>query len=398
MPPGASYSWTTPAQGGTVRKPGKGLELSIRSKVLTAAGVVTLLAGLSAGLTSGTASAATPSCGGSCVDPFSYQFGTHGAPNYVLDVFQRHIKVGQPIILFRASNNDPAEDFKAEAQGTVSDFYSAGLVSAAVDLHYGGTCVSNVVTTEVLSPPSAPGVTESSTGGSVHDGTYYVEVTYVNAAGQTEASPFSSVTTSGGGHSTITITSPGAEGNATGWYAYIAAGSAGPYYLATSSPTAIGGNLVLTATPPTSGATAPTVNTATTVQSCASYYPDLYAWEIEYAPDGVDSGLCVGLASTAVSGEGVTLQPCGVTSKTVWITDTVNAAGWHDNYLPVINGSDDNFSQPFVLDYPQNGFPTDKPRPQLIVNNLTGYTNGSILNQSGIVDTQEWGADFGTLP
>ena len=134
------------------------------------------------------------------------------------------------------------------------------------------------------------------------------------------------------------------------------------------------------------------------MESCVGYYPDLYAWEIEYAPDGVDSGLCVGLASTAVSGEGVTLQPCGVTGKTVWITDTVNAAGWGNSYVPVINGSDSNFSQPFVLDYPQNGFPTDKPRPQLIVNNLTGYTNGSILNQSGIVDTQEWGADFGTLP
>ena len=402
MPPGASYSWTTPAQGGTVRKPGKGLELSIRSKVLTAAGAVTLIAGVSAGLTAGTASAATPSCGGSCVDPFSYQFGTHHAPNYVLDVFQQKKDVGTPIILFRSSNNDPAEDFKAEAQGTVSDFYSAGLVSAAVDLHYGGTCINEVVTTPVLSPPAAPVVTQSVVlGHTVATGTYGIEVTYVNGAGETEASLATSVAVSFPDN-TLTISPPAAEGDATGWYAYVtqAGGSVYTRQQAAGAPTPLGSNLVLTAPPTLTGVTPPTVNTATTapVQSCASYYPDLYAWEIEYAPDGVDSGLCVGLASTAVSGEGVTLQPCGVTGKTVWITDTVNAAGWGNSYVPVINGSDSNFSQPFVLDYPQNGFPTDKPRPQLIVNNLTGYTNGSILNQSGIVDTQEWGADFGTLP
>ena len=40
-------------------------------------------------------------------------------------------KVGQPIILFRASNNDPAEDFTISQQGLVSDFFTAGLVSAA---------------------------------------------------------------------------------------------------------------------------------------------------------------------------------------------------------------------------------------------------------------------------
>ena len=373
--------------------------MSIRSKVLATAGAVTLLAGLSAGLTAGTASAATPSCGGSCVDPFSYQFGTHRAPNYVLDVFQQHRRSGQPIILFRASNNDPAEDFKAEAQGTVSDFYSAGLVSAAVDLHYGGTCVSNVVTTGVLSPPSAPVVTESSWAARSTTGTYYIEVTYVNAAGQTEASlatrdhlgprPPRSRSARQAPKGTRPAGTPTCHRQAG---PYTRPGSRLPdRHRGQPGPDGHPADVGRDRADGEHGDDGP-------LQSCASYYPDLYAWEIEYAPDGVDSGLCVGLASTAVSGEGVTLQPCGVTCKTVWITDTVNAAGWHDNYLPVINGSDDNFSQPFVLDYPQNGFPTDKPRPQLIVNNLTGYTNGSILNQSGIVDTQEWGADFGTLP
>ena len=36
----------------------------------------------------------------------------------------------------------------------------------------------------------------------------------------------------------------------------------------------------------------------------------------------MDSGLCMGVAATAFNDEGVTLQPCGVSSKTVWILDT----------------------------------------------------------------------------
>lgn len=252
--------------------------MSIKTKVLAIAATLTLVGGVTAAgaLTSGTARAATPSCGASCIDPFSFQFGTHHSPNYVLDVFRQGDKVGQPIILFRSSNDDPAEDFTVSYQGQVSDFYGLGLVSPEVELHYGGG---------------------------------------------------------------ITLANPGGDG-----------------------------------------------------------FPDLYAWEVEYSPYGVDSGLCAGLASTAYSGEDVTLQPCGATARTVWITDTENPAGFLDDYVPVINGSDDNFSQPFVLDYPHNGFPTDKPRPELYVDNLTGFSNGSILNVTGVIDTQEWGADFGTLP
>jgi hypothetical protein len=47
-------------------------------------------------------------------------------------------------------------------------------------------------------------------------------------------------------------------------------------------------------------------------------FPDDPAFEIEYAPYGVDSGLCTGAATTAISHESVTLQPCGVSSESVW--------------------------------------------------------------------------------
>ena len=140
--------------------------MSIKSKVFAAAATMALIGGVSAAgaLTAG---AATPSCGGSCVDPFSYQFGTHHTPNYVMDVFRQGQKVGQPVILFRASNDDPAEDFTAAYQGQVSDFYDADLVSAAVDLHYGGGCSLETVTTPVLAAPAIPAVSTHATGGTI---------------------------------------------------------------------------------------------------------------------------------------------------------------------------------------------------------------------------------------
>jgi hypothetical protein len=245
--------------------------MSIKSKVLAAAATLTLVGGVGAAgaLTAGTASAATPSCGNSCINVFSHQFGTHKSPNFAVDVLRQGEKVGQPIILFRTANFDPALDFTVAFQGTVADFFAAGLVSAAVNLHYGG-------------------------------------------------------------------------------------GAAG--------------------------------------------FPNDFAFENEYAPFGVNSGLCLGVASTAFNDEGVTLQPCGVSAKTVWIVDTFDSpTTLFNGYVPLINGSDTNFSHPFVLTYPNNSFPTDMPRPQLVVNNLTGFSNGPGPVLGTVNVNQLWGATFGIL-
>ena len=235
--------------------------MSIKSKVLAGAATLALVAGVgTAGvLSAGTASAATPSCGGACVNLFSYQFGTHKSPNFTADVFRQGEKSGQPIILFRTANFDPALDWTFSFTGTVADLFKAGLVSANTALHYG--CIAGVNFT------TCP----------------------FNIAG----SNFPSNTDS-----------------------------------------------------------------------------NLLAIENQYAPFGVDSGLCMGVAATAFQGEGVTLQPCGVSAKTVWILDTLDQSfttAWAHGYIPLINGSNTNFSQPFVLTYPANGFPTDTPRPQLTV-------------------------------
>jgi hypothetical protein len=243
--------------------------MSFKTKVFAAAVTATVVAGVgTVGMLS--ASAATPSCGPSCIDIFSRQFGTHRSPNFVMDVWRQGARVGQPIILFRASNSDPAEDFVFSFQGLVSDFLAAGLVSTAVALHYGGLAVNSV---------------------------------------------------------------------------------------------------------------------------------DEAAFEIEYSPFGVQSGLCVGTATTALQGEGVTLQPCGVSAKTVWIVDDFDLSfpAILRGEVPLINGSDTNFSHPFVLTYPANGFPTDIPRPQLQVRNLTGFSNGFGPIVGTVIDTQLWGANFGVI-
>lgn len=53
------------------------------------------------------------------------------------------------------------------------------------------------------------------------------------------------------------------------------------------------------------------------------------ALEMQWLPDGYQSGLCAGVA-TAAAGEQVTLQSCGKTTRTVWVIkggELINAGG-----------------------------------------------------------------------
>jgi hypothetical protein len=226
--------------------------MSIKKKVLAVAATMTMVGGVSAvGLLP--AMASTPSCNGdNCITGFSDEYG----PQFVADVLRQGEKAGQPIILFRNSNSDPAEDFVYNDQGTVADFYNAGLVSKALALHYGGL---------------------------------------------------------------------------------------------------------------------------------ASGAPNLEAYEQEYAPYGVDSNLCIGVGSTAVNGTPVALEPCGMSSKTVWVVDTADGNSDWDGTAALINGSDTNFSHPYVLHYPGNAYPTDMPRVQLNTWTLQKYSNGDTY------DNELWG-------
>jgi hypothetical protein len=109
--------------------------MSMKSKFFAAATTLALAGGFGMAGTL-TANAATPPCGHRCIDVFSREFGNHHQPGFVLDVFRQTARVGQPVILWRTSNSDAGEDFSISAQGTVSDFFKAGLVSASLNLHY----------------------------------------------------------------------------------------------------------------------------------------------------------------------------------------------------------------------------------------------------------------------
>ncbi len=259
--------------------------MSFTSKMLAGAAALALAGSGVALASAGVAHAATPSCGISCVDIFNDQFGdaATGHPAFLLDSYKQGVATGTPLILFRESNHDPAEDFVFENQGTVADFYAAGLVGASTALHYG--CI--------------PGVNFPDCG-------------------------------------------------------------FGPF--------------------------------------------DLEAYEVEYAPFGAPTGQCVGVAATPTAGEKVTLQPCGVSAKTVWIVDLVDGALGAEpfgNGVPLINGANNNFSHPFVMTYPDNGYPTDMPRPVINVTNLSGHFTGVFPNNSTITanvnSNQLWDAFTGTV-
>jgi hypothetical protein len=246
--------------------------MSISRKALAAAAALGLATacGTVAVLGGGVASAATPPCGRHCLDIFSKQFGTSQQPLFVLSAASRPAAVGDPVILYWRSNDNPAEDFVATRQGTVSEFNQAGLASSAVNLHYGSD----------------------------------------------------------------------------------------------------------------------------------------YAFEYEYAPYGVRSGLCIGVAATAAAGSAVSLQPCSVSPRTLWIVDSYDGqyySSWYGGSYgdhPLINGSDTNFSRPFVLTYPAGASPASHPRTQLSTANITGSTSSS-YGTPGPVDVssgQLWSWDFGPLP
>ncbi len=81
--------------------------MSITSKVLAAAVALTVAGGAIGTLP---ASAATPECGPNCISIFSRAFGTYDQPNFVEAVLDGRAKVGQPLVLKRASRFDSSED------------------------------------------------------------------------------------------------------------------------------------------------------------------------------------------------------------------------------------------------------------------------------------------------
>ncbi|MFJ9915092.1 hypothetical protein [Actinacidiphila glaucinigra] len=87
------------------------------------------------------------------------------------------------------------------------------------------------------------------------------------------------------------------------------------------------------------------------------HYGKLRAVEVEYAPHGMRTGLCAGLAHTAYQDEGLTLQKCGMSARTVWIIDTADSPDTtSQGHFPLVSGSTTNFTHPYAMTFTHNAF------------------------------------------
>ncbi len=122
-----------------------------------------------------------------------------------------------------------------------------------------------------------------------------------------------------------------------------------------------------------------------------NHYGSLKAVQQEYAPFGMPSGLCVGLASVAYQNEELTLQPCSVPATTVWVLDPALSPST-PGYFPIINASTTDFSHPFAMDLPRNEIASDQQTLPMHARHLQFLTDEKTLP-----DRQLWGAHFGVL-
>jgi hypothetical protein len=125
-----------------------------------------------------------------------------------------------------------------------------------------------------------------------------------------------------------------------------------------------------------------------------SRYGHLLAAQIEYAPFGMETDLCAGLARTAFQGQGLTLQPCTVPGRTVWIADAgILPTPPPAFYFPIVSGSTRDFIRPFAMHYPRDQQAANRRLQQIQVRRL------QFRSQTQTVpDRQLWGAHFGVLP
>ena len=117
--------------------------MSIKTKARAVMATLTIIGGASAAATL-PASAATPACGPSCLSVFSSELGTYAQPKFVEHVIGGKASIGQPTGLNKTSGSDSSEDFSNPHPGTVSDYYAVGLVSDAVNRHYGTLTASQL--------------------------------------------------------------------------------------------------------------------------------------------------------------------------------------------------------------------------------------------------------------
>ena len=125
-------------------------------------------------------------------------------------------------------------------------------------------------------------------------------------------------------------------------------------------------------------------------------YSSFTAYEIAYTPFGVDSFLCVGVGATPGEGTRVTLQPCGLNARTVWIVDPNPTGGSGFSLISAATAAS-NVADPFVLSAPLPGGGAGLSTETLA--SLTTYPLLPVPHASvSVFPTQLWGSRFGVLP
>jgi hypothetical protein len=124
-----------------------------------------------------------------------------------------------------------------------------------------------------------------------------------------------------------------------------------------------------------------------------SHYGQLKASQIEYAPEGKPTGLCVGLATTPYQNEGLTMQPCNTPGRTVWIIDTSDSPSTaHAGFFPIVSAATTDLVHPFAMTLPDYEVTYHQPL-QIHVSKLV--FSGSTKT---LASRQLWGVHFGPLP
>ena len=120
-------------------------------------------------------------------------------------------------------------------------------------------------------------------------------------------------------------------------------------------------------------------------------YGSLKAAQIEYAPGGKVTGLCVGLSKAPYENESLSLQPCTVPALTVWIIDTADSPTTAaSGYFPIVNAATSDFARPFAMSLSQTEVDNHETL-HIYVAQLQFQADKTLTDQ------QLWGAHFGVL-
>jgi hypothetical protein len=123
----------------------------------------------------------------------------------------------------------------------------------------------------------------------------------------------------------------------------------------------------------------------------ASHYGPLHALQLQYAPSGKPTGLCVGLKKTAYPNEGLSLLSCKVPTLTVFIIDTPDApAAAAQHHFPIVVASTSDFAHPYAMTFLGNKAPNGEQFAPIRVDKLAG-------NPTSVPSRQLWGSITGPV-